>query len=368
MLAAAVVAFAFAPLSHAPLARAAPGQPERAFFIGGMVHLVPQHELPYQPRETATPVLDDAGSRLYVGTANGWLRCRFHGRNVWSWKAGGSILAAPLLDRETLYVASADGKLTALNRITGEVRWTSDVHEELTTTPTVSGGRVYVMSSEESVTAVDAETGKSLWKFHRDPPAGFTIRGNARPRVSHETVFAAFADGSVVALGPADGVAKWVRSVSGTGEYLDIDDLQAPDDDARVYVASSRAGVVALDGATGNPLWTAPLPGANHILVDGPRVYASGKGALVALGRGDGKVLWKLSLGNDRYATPPAVSSGLVLVALDRGPLMAVDGVTGRTRGAFDPGSGFSGAALAIPGAAFVVSNAGVLFSLGLLP
>jgi outer membrane protein assembly factor BamB len=368
MLVAAVLAFSFAPFSHGPLARPAPGQGERAFFVGEMVHLVPQQELPYQPRETAAPVLDDAGSRLYVGTSNGWVRCRFHGRNVWSWKAGGSILAAPLLDRDTLYVASADGRLTALNRITGEVRWTSDLHEELTTTPTISGTRIYVMSSEESVTAVEAETGKSVWKFHRDPPAGFTIRGNARPRVSHGSVFAGFADGSIVALGTADGVAKWVRSVSGTGEYLDVDDLQAPEDDERVYAASTRAGIVALDGATGNPLWTAPLPGANHVLVDGPRVYATGRGALVSLGRTDGKALWKLPLGNDRYATPPAVSSGVVLVALERGALMAVDGLTGRRRGAFDPGSGFSAAVLAIPGAAFVVSNAGVLFSLGLLP
>jgi outer membrane protein assembly factor BamB len=224
------------------------------------------------------------------------------------------------------------------------------------------------MSSEESVTSVDVETGKSAWKFHRDPPAGFTIRGNARPRVSHGTVFAGFADGSLVALGPADGVARWARPLSGTGEYLDIDDLQAPDEDPNVYAASSKAGITALDAATGNPVWTAPLPGANHVLVDGPRVYASGKGMLVALRRSNGKLLWKLSLGNDRYATSAAVSGGLVLVALERGPLMAVDAVTGRSRGAFDPGSGFSGGPLAIPGAAFIVSNAGVLFSLGLLP
>jgi len=369
MLAAAVLAFAFAPFSHGPLSRGAPPlHGARAFYLGDMARLVPQHELPYQPRETAAPVLDDAGSRLYVGTNNGWVRCRMRGRNAWSWRAGGSILAAPLLDRDTLYVAAADGKLTALNRITGEVRWSSDLNEELTTTPTLSGGRIYVMSSEESVTGLDLETGKSVWKFHRDPPAGFTIRGNARPRVSHGTVFAGFADGSLVALGPADGVAKWVRALSGTGEYLDVDDLQAPAEDPKVYAASTKVGVVALDAATGNPVWTAPLPGANHVLVDGPRVYASGKGALLALGRSDGKVLWKVPLGNDRYATPAAVSGGLVLVALDRGPLMALDAVTGRTRGAFDPGSGFSGGPLAIPGAAFVVSNAGVLFSLGLLP
>src|SRR6266851_1217775 len=368
MLAAAVLAFAFAPFSHGPLSRGAPPHGEKAFFVGDMARLVSQQELPFQPRETAAPVLDAAGSRLYVGTNDGWVRCRLRGRNAWSWRAGGSILAAPLLDRDTLYVAAADGKLTALNRITGEVRWSSDLNEELTTTPTLSGGRLYVMSSEESVTGVDAETGKSVWKFHRDPPAGFTIRGNARPRVSNGTVFAGFADGSLVALGPADGVARWVRAVSGTGDYLDVDDLAAPDDDPKVYAASSKIGVVAVDAATGNPVWTAPLPGANHVLVDGPRLYASGKGALVALARTDGKVLWKLSLGNDRYATAASASSGVVMVSIERGPLMAVDAVTGRTRGAFDPGSGFSGGALTIAGAAFVVSNAGVLYSLGLPP
>src|SRR5438309_1310725 len=334
MLAAVVLAFAFAPLSHAPQ-RQPPAEGEKAFFVGDMVHLVRQQELPFQPRQTATPVLDDPGSRLYVGTNDGYVRCRFRGRTVWTWHAGGSVLAAPLLDRDTLYVASADGKLTALNRITGEVRWSSDLHEELTTTPTLSGGRLYVMSSEESVAGVDAETGKSLWKFHRDPPAGFTIRGNSRPRVSHGSVFAGFADGSLVALGPADGVARWVRPVSGTGDYLDVDDLQAPDEEARVYVASSKVGVVALDAATGNPLWTAPLPGANHVLVDGPRVYASGKSAIAAFGRTDGKLLWKTSLGNDKYATRASTTGGLLLLAIERGPLVAVDALTGRTRGAF---------------------------------
>src|SRR5919108_2090673 len=368
MLFAAVLAFAFTPLSHAPQQRGVPAVPERAFFVADMVHLVPQQELPFQPRQTAMPVLDEPGTRLYVGMSDGYVRCRFHGRTAWSWHAGGSVLAAPMLDHETLYVSSANGKLTALNRITGEVRWSADLREELTTTPTLSTGRLYVMSSEESITAVDAETGKSVWKFHRDPPGGFTIRGNARPIVAHGLVFAGFADGSVVALGPTDGVPKWVRAVSGTGDYLDVDDLAAPDGDERIYAASSKAGVVALDAATGNPVWTTPLPGANHVLVDGPRVYASGKSTLLALSRTDGKTLWKMSLGNDRYATPAQSTGGLLLLAIERGPLVAVDALTGRTRGAFNPGSGFSAGPLVVPGAAFAISNAGVLFSLGLLP
>ena len=44
--------------------------------------------------------------------------------------------------------------------------------------------------------------GKSLWKVHRDPPGGFTIRGDAQPRVAHGAVFAAFADGTVSVQDP----------------------------------------------------------------------------------------------------------------------------------------------------------------------
>src|SRR4051812_12737419 len=364
----ALLVFASLPVSHGPRLDRPADQPERAFFVAEMRHLIREDEIPFSSRETAAPVLDDAGTRMYLGTTNGYVRCLLRGEVAWVWRAGGSVLTAPLLDGPTLYVAAADGKLTALNRITGEVRWQAEVHEELTTTPVLADEKIFVSSSEESVTAIEAKTGKLLWKFHRDAPPGFTIRGNARPQVAHKTVFAGFADGTVAALDPTDGVAKWTRAVSGTGDYLDVDDIAAPEDDDRVYAASVRAGVVALDAETGNPAWTAPLPGANRVLVDGPRLYASGRGALVAVGRTKGAVLWRVLLGNDRYATSAGAMSGLVLVGIERGPLLAVDATTGRSRGAFDPGSGFSAGPLVVPGGAFVISNAGVLFGLGLLP
>src|SRR2546430_15000935 len=120
MLAAAVLAFAFTPLSHRALPREAPARGDRAFFVGDMARLVPQHELPFQPRETAAPVLDEAGSRLYVGTHDGWVRCRFHGRNVWSWRAGGARPAPPLRPRRAPYRVAAGGGLAAVNRLTRE--------------------------------------------------------------------------------------------------------------------------------------------------------------------------------------------------------------------------------------------------------
>jgi len=363
-----LLAFSSLPLSHEP--RAVPSQKpvDRPFFIGNMLRLIEPDQVAFQPRETATPVLDATGSRIYLGTSDGKLRCRFRGKTAWTYRAAGSILAAPLLDGETIYVGSADGVLAALNRITGEARWTLDIHEELTQTPTLADGRIFVVSSEESVTAVDAASGKSLWKFHRDPPGGFTIRGNARPRVAHGSVFVAFADGTVAALQPPDGVARWSRNVSGQGDYLDVDSLDVREDDSHLYVASAKTGALSLEVTTGETAWSLPLPGANHVLVDGPRVLFGGRGALLAVDRATGKELWRFKLKGDRYPGQPAAASGLVVVAEERGPLVVLDSGSGRVRGAFDPGSGFSQPPLLVPGAAFIVSNAGSLFSLGLLP
>jgi outer membrane protein assembly factor BamB len=364
----ALLAFSFTPLAHRPRPPERAGASDPLFFVSEMQRIVPQEKLPFSPTETATPVLDRAQTRLYVGTRDGKVRCRFRGRTAWVFQARGAILASPLVDGETLYVAGGDGVLYALNRFTGAVRWQVEINEELTTSPTGSEGRLFVMSSEQSVTALDMNDGKRLWKFHRDPPGGFTIRGDAQPRVAHGTVYVAFAEGSVAALQPKDGVARWVRQVSGTGDYLDIDWIEAPDADGRIYVASAKAGVVALDAQTGVAAWTYPLAGANHLTVEGQRVIAGGRGELVALDRSSGARLWSLALGANRYPTQPVAMQGVVLVAQDRGALIGVDLQTGRVRNGFDPGSGFSQPVFAVPGVAYIVSNAGSLFSLGLLP
>ena len=363
-----LLAFSSTPLEHRPRPPREQPNLDRPFFVGQMQRIVPPDQVRWNPSETATPTLDEAETRLYVATHDGTVRCRFRGKTSWAYQTSGAVLASPTIAGETLLVSGGDGSVYALNRFTGALRWKTDLREELTTSPSVAEGRLFVMSSEQSVTALDLKDGKSVWKFHRDPPGGFTIRGDARPQVAHGLVYAAFADGTVVALQPQDGVVRWTRQASGTGDYLDVDALAAPESDSRIYVASAKAGIVALDAQSGDPAWTAPLPGANHVLVEGLRVIGGGRGALVAFDRASGSTLWKLNLGRDRFPTQPVAASGLILVAEDRGPLMGVDLQTGEALYAFDPGSGFSQPVFALPRVAYVLSNGGALYSLGLLP
>ncbi|MBS2024412.1 MAG: PQQ-binding-like beta-propeller repeat protein [Deltaproteobacteria bacterium] len=365
---------------------------DRALFPAHTQQLVDIDHQEFNSSETATPVFDAAQTRVYITLRDGRLRCvvreKDRDRVQWQWQAPGAMLPGPPRDArthsETLFVPSADGFLTALNRFTGEVRWQTELKEELTTTPSIFVEKLpadasaeqrenqkrilFVMSSEDAVTAVDAKTGKSLWKVRRERPAGFTLRGNARVQVAHGLVYAAYSDGSVVALKPTDGAARWIRNLSGSGDYLDVDGLAAPEDDLWIYAASAKEGVFALDAQTGDVVWNAALPGANHVLVEGSHVYATGKAAIVSLQRRNGKLAWTTKLGGDRFATQPVSVNGLLLVSEDRGALLALDASTGRPRSAFNPGSGFSMPVLAVPGVAFAISNEGMWVELGLLP
>jgi outer membrane protein assembly factor BamB len=367
MIAALLVAFSFIPGGHGPAPKAAPTH-RKPYFVASMQRLVPLDALGWNPTETATPVLDAAQTRLYTATHDGRVRCSFRGRPSWVFRTNAGVVAAPILDAETLFVAGGDGVVYALNRFTGEERWHADLNEELTTPPTLSEGRIYVMSSAQSVTALEASSGKRLWKYHRDAPGGFTIRGDARPAVANGTVYAGFADGTVAALGPADGVAKWTRQVSGVGDYLDVDSIAAIDGDPHLYVASAKAGILALDATNGESVWTYTLPAANHVMLDGAHVIVGGRSTLAALDRDSGKEAWKLDLGKDRFPTQPVISDGFVVVASDRGPLLMVDRRSGEARGAFNPGSGFSQSALAVSGSIYAISNGGALYNLGLVP
>jgi outer membrane protein assembly factor BamB len=362
--------FSWMPVSHGVRPPAKGYALSRPWYVADAERLVDARALEFNATETASPVLDAAQTRLYVTLRDGRLLCRFRGVTAWTWTTPGSLLAAPLIEEstDTLYVAAATGTLTALNRITGAVRWATPLKEELTTTPFLSDGKLFVMSSDESITALESSTGKTLWKFHRDRPGGFTIRGNARPVVAHGLVFAGFADGTVAALRVADGVARWTRNPSGPGDYLDVDEIAAPETDSRIYVASAKSGVSALEVASGEITWTRDLLGANHVVVDGPRLYATGRGAVVGLARRDGTQLWKAMLQKERFATEPVAIGGLLLFAEDRGSLIALDPASGIARAVLDPGSGFSQTIAAVEGAAFILSNNGTLFSIGLLP
>ena len=94
------------------------------------------------------------------------------GLPVWERAIGG--LEMPWVSGKSLFVVSLDGRLFALRRDDGAVRWVTELEGALPAGvvvsedslrhfgPVVAGGRVYVVSCKGNISAFNADTGEKL--------------------------------------------------------------------------------------------------------------------------------------------------------------------------------------------------------------
>jgi outer membrane protein assembly factor BamB len=141
---------------------------------------------------------------------------------AWSHEVSGSLSTVPLIVGDTVYVQDGSGRISALDRATGETRWGSEPYG-LNIGPfgvAVADGRVYGMHGSKGVVALDAASGRELWvkDITATPTTGIDIQ---------PTVY----DGLVL-------VSTVPVSVGG------------------IYKGGDRGVINALDAATGEVRWT----------------------------------------------------------------------------------------------------------------
>lgn len=111
----------------------------------------------------------EADGRLYVGAANQMLYCldAEDGHLIWEKELTDWVRAKPLLIGSTVYIATLDGNLTALQDQgdTATERWTSLVSEHGTTADLVGDENGILVACRDMVLyAVAPETGNLLWR------------------------------------------------------------------------------------------------------------------------------------------------------------------------------------------------------------
>lgn len=334
--------------------------------------------LEYQPSEPASPTVDPDTQRVYVTTRDGFIRCLspLDGKLEWEFKTHGRFVAGATVHQGILYVPGGDGNLYAFRTLSGELVWTFKANEELVTTPTIVGDKVLVGSQSETLFAVSLEAGTWIWQYKREPPSGFTVRGASRPVADETNAYMGFADGYVSAIDLKTGVATWEKrlTTSGGSQFLDVDTAPVLAG-GRLFVASYKDGLSALDAATGDLKWTTPYPGLNALLGRGNVVYATGDGAVSAFDMRNGRRLWSLNL-SDRTNKGKGVNAGRSLT-LARGYLVVptstslafVEPTSGKVRAMWNPGRGVTAAPVSSPTMRFgnrlyVVTNLGTIFAL----
>jgi len=321
----------------------------------------------YLPREPAPPAADANGGRIIVLTHDKVARAvaMDDGRLEWSFTTHGPFTASALIHDGVVYVPGGDGTLYALEADSGQPLWSYDMGEPLVATPAFALGKVLAPTEDDAVVAVEARTGKLAWRYRREGTASFTVHGAAGPRIDGELAYIGFSDGALVALNVADGSVKWERALSTPGkQFLDVDTTPVLDAAGRLFAASYKDGIYAVERTTGLIQWHTARAGVTDLLIRGPVLFAAGDGEVEALMKENGRPLWRYAL-RAKAAGAPVAARGLIIAPTGEG-LIFLDASNGKARSFWNPGKGVTASPLWSRSQLYVLSNLGFLYAMHL--
>jgi outer membrane protein assembly factor BamB len=277
---------------------------------------------------------------------------------------GGGLAA----DNGRIYAATGFGQVIALEARSGNKLWEKNVDSPLRSSPTVAGERVFTLSTEGQLYCLSASDGAELWTF-RGMTARASLLFNASPAVDGSAVVVPYPSGDLVALRASDGQAMWSESLSRTrtaSSLTAMSDAARPAIDAGVAFAVGHAGrMVATTLKTGERLWTLTVPGIQTPWVAGQTVFVVDTDAqLMAISRGDGKILWSTKLPGAKTWSGPVLAGGNLWLTSSKGQLLSVEAVTGKVLTTQDLGTPIFIAPVVAGGRMFVFTDKARLIAL----
>jgi outer membrane protein assembly factor BamB len=148
----------------------------------------------------------------------------------------------------TVYIGADDGRVYALNGVTGAIRWATTVHTAgADSTPVLGADGCLYMGAGHSVLAIDASTGAQKWRFET---AGDVE--SAPALASDGTLYFGCDDAKVYALDSNTGTLLWYFPFP---DGSDTDSSPALGLDGTVYIGSDQGLLYALQGQQGYLKW-----------------------------------------------------------------------------------------------------------------
>jgi outer membrane protein assembly factor BamB len=226
-----------------------------------------------------------AAGRLYVGTHDGHVLAvdAKTGARVWDFAAGDSVLAAPAVDSGRVYAGSYDKHVYALDAATGRLLWKCFTQGAVVSTPAVAGDLVVVGNRCYDLLGLQAATGEVAWTRY----VWFSwIESSATVRDGVAYVGSSDA-ASVGAFEVRTGRPRWQADVYGWAwgqPAVTAERVYLGTSSQAGYPSGHRAGVMALERATGRIAWRYESPAAAKGAFGFPGSPALGEGLVFVSG------------------------------------------------------------------------------------
>lgn len=277
-----------------------------------------------------------AGDRIYVASADGVVEAldRMNGDTIWERELEEPLSGGVGVYGDSLFLGGADGSVLRLDTSDGSVVWKKEVSGEVLAPPQGNGSVVVAQTYDGKLFGLDYDTGKRLWNYDSNVPV-LTLRGTSTPILRDGRVFAAFANGRVLAFRADNGATAWEVRVAisqGRSEIERIVDIDGTMDLAgsELFAAAYQGRIAAIDAGSGRKLWQQNVSAFSGVSTGFGNVYVADEdGTLYAYQRGGQGVRWTQGALGYRSLSRPTPVSSYVAVADFEGIVHIISQVDG---------------------------------------
>ena len=295
---------------------------------------------------SASPVVHEG--RLFVAGESGRAVCldARTGELRWERDLGGAVRSSPAAAGGVVVFSTLEGAAEALDVASGEPRWRYDFEEQSLSPPTISEGVVYVGSNDWHLYALDAQTGALRWKYK----ARDSVRSGAS--VDDEAVVFTDVTNRMYTLRRDTGTFRMDFKTAGPVRGGAV--LQGK----LGYVADRGGRVRAVD-------WTVrDLPFEKALFRIRAQLFAWRMLSEAPVQKGS---VWFFRKRGEEFSSTPVVAHGAVYAVAQSGAVFALDREDGGLLWEARTESGVSGSPIALGGTLVVGDSVGVLYGFDVL-
>ena len=262
---------------------------------------------------------------VFVASADGDVRALnlATGAQVWHVNVGAKVAAGVGSDGQFVALVTRDNELVVLDA--GRELWRQKLSALVFTSPLVAGRRVFVLGADRAVSAYDVVSGRKLWSQQR-PGEPLVLRQAGVLLPVGDTLVVGLS-GRLAGLLPGNGSVRWevpVATPRGTNDVERLVDLVATASRVgeSVCVRAFQAAVGCVNAARGNLLWTKPAVGSVGLGGDDKLLFGTeADGKVLAWSRSTGERTWTSERLKYRGLSAPVVLGRSVVVGDEAGLL-----------------------------------------------
>tara|TARA_B100000767_G_scaffold110539_1_gene105788 strand:- start:1413 stop:2588 length:1176 start_codon:yes stop_codon:yes gene_type:complete len=237
-----------------------------------------------------------------------------------------------------LVVADVDGNVMALNQEDGFLLWSKNVMGEVLSPPAIDAQFVIVKTGSGELLALDKNSGEIKWSYRSKLPA-LTIRGSSSPVIYENKVFASFDNGRLGVFQLSSGFTIWdgaISYMSGSSELENLIDSDSSPliDNGLVYTTNYQGNLNIFDLVQKRSVWESEVSSFfQPLLIKGLVVVVESDSTIKSITSRTLEESWSSEEYRNRETSNATSFDNYIVIGDSEGYIHIIDPLNGKTVG-----------------------------------